>query len=148
MERKEFEDIVKNYFKSKGFEKKGVRYFLNSDDFLCEIYVQKSYYGAVFYLNYDFWLGKFEKPYVIDRGGVATRTPDVGYRFYFTENDGYSCQYLNYNEEQLIEILNENFALRILPPFKEGKKYLLEHYGTLYGSVLPEEKIRPLLLED
>ena len=148
MDKKEFEQIVKKFFITKGFEKKGVRYFLNSNDFLCEIYVQKSCYGDVFYLNYDFYLGKFEKPYVIDRGGAATRTPDVGYRFYFTENDGYSCQFLNYNEEQLIKILYENYNLRILPPFKEGKKYLLKHFGTLYTSVLPEEKIRPLLLED
>ena len=47
-----------------------------------------------------------------------------------------------------IEILNENFDLRIFPPFKEGKKYLLKHYGTLYESVLPKEKIIQILLED
>ncbi len=145
MERKEFDDIIKHYLKSKGFEKKNSRYYLNSNDFLCEIYIQKSFFGDVFYLNYAFYLGKFEKPYLIDRGGAQTHTQYVGSRFYFTKKDGYSCQFLDYSESKLIKILDKNFNERIIPPFKIGKKYLLDNYGTLYTTFLDEEKILSLL---
>lgn len=120
---------------------------MNSHGFLCEIYVQKSSFGDVFYLNYYFHLGKFEKPYSIDRGGAETHTPYVGSRFYFTEEDKYSCQFLDYTEFQLIEILDKNYRQRIQPPFEIGKRYLRDNYGTLYTTFLDFEKIK-FLLED
>jgi hypothetical protein len=145
VEKKQFEEEIKAFLKSKGFEKMNNRYYLNSNDFLCEIYVQKSCFGDVSYINYYFYLGSFQKPYLIDRGGVMTHTPYVGSRFYFTNEDKYSCAFLNYSELQLYELLETNFNERIKPPFEKGKQYLLEHFGTLYTSFLNDEIIKPLL---
>lgn len=147
MELDTFKKLLHNYLKEKGFEKIKSRYYLNGGKFLCMIDLQKSYYGPTYYINYSFFLGRFEKPYCINQDSVETYTPYVGSRFYFAEKLKYSCDYLEYSEDELTKVLDSNFNERIKPPFEEGKKYLLDNFGTLYMSLLESEKIIPLLSE-
>ena len=41
---------------------------------------------------------------------METYSPNVGSRFYFTEKDKYSCDYLDYDEVKLKALLDKNFA--------------------------------------
>ena len=152
MEKKEFLDFLKGYFKSHGFEKgKGNRYYKNSIEkgFLCEIDIFKSNHGDFYYLEYAFYLGKFHKPYVLDWGCDETCTPFVFRRFVFDdENCASFCNYLEYSKEYFKKMLDENMARAIFPPFVEGKKYLRENLGILYRNFLPEERVLPLLLDE
>ena len=108
-------------------------------------YLQRSYYGPTYYINYTFFLGEFENPNDIIQDNMETYSPNVGSRFYFTEKDKYSCDYLDYDEEKLKALLDKNFAERIIPPFEQGKKYLKKHFGTLYTSFLLDERVVPFL---
>ena len=145
MELNVFKKFLHKYFKEKKFEKIKGKYYLNSEYFLCAIEIQKSSYGPTFYINYDFFLGKFEKPYAINQESIETYTPYVGGRFYFSEKHKYSCDYLDYEEDELLKIFDSNFYERIKLPFEEGKKYLLKHFGTLYTSFLLDERVIPFL---
>ena len=145
MENKAFRGIALKVLKENGFEKSKSRFYRKGQGFLCEIYLQKSGYGSVVYVNYDFFFGDFEKPYVIIRESGSTYTPFVGGRFYFGEKHGYSCEYSNWNEEQLLCVFIENMNKAILPPFTIGKQYLRDHYGTLYKASLNIKKSEELL---
>jgi len=146
MEKKEFLSFVKDYLKKQGFEKIKNRYYRLSDEFLCEIYVSKSYYGEFYYFDFYFHIGVFQKPYSIDRGGWETHTPYVGYRFIFSEDprDAW-CHYLDYDEATLSQKLDENMEKFIEPPFKYGKKHLLDNFGNPYRTFLDNDKIKELL---
>lgn len=147
MELDVFKKYLHKYFKEKGFEKIKSKYYLKNDKFLCMIDIFRSYYGPTYYFDFYFFIGEFERPYVINQQCPATYTPCVTGRFYFTEKDTYSCDYLDYTEEKLKERLDDNFKKIIKPPFEKGKSYLLEHFGTLYKTVVNAEKIKPLLEE-
>ena len=140
-----FKKFFHSYLKAKGFEKIKNEYYMNGKEFLCMIDLQRSSYGPTYYINYTFFLGEFEKPYVINTDSIETYTPYVGNRFYFAENNKYSCDYLEYTEEELTSILDFNFNERVAPPFEKGKKYLLDNFGNLYESHLKDEIIIPIL---
>ena len=124
MEIKDFRNIAHKILKENNFEKVKSRYYRPGQGFLCEIYLQKSSYGSVFYINFDFFLGNFEKPYVINRDSAQTYTPHVEGRFYFGEKYGYACEYPHWEQEQLLTVFLENMRKVILPPFDVGKQYL------------------------
>lgn len=148
MENKAFRDIAHRVLKENGFEKIKNRFYRKGKGFLCEIYLQKSGYGSVAYVNFDFFLGEFEKPYVINRESGNTYTPFVGGRFYFGEKHGYSCEYTHWNEDQLLCVFIENMDKAILPPFNLGKQYLRDHYGVLYRASLNIKKSEELLFSE
>ena len=147
MELDMFKKCLYKYLTERKFEKIKSKYYLESEKFLCVIDLQKSIYGPTCYINYSFFLGEFKKPYAINQKDVESYTPYVGSRFYFANKNKHACDYLEYSVEELERILDSNFQERIIPPFREGKKYLLKHYGTLYTSFLFDEKIMPLLLD-
>lgn len=109
------------------------------------IHFFRSYYWPTYYLDYYFFLGDFEKTTDINQESAETYTPCVGSRFYFIEKDKYSCDYLDYDEEKLKVLLDKNFVGSIIPPFEQGKKYIKEHFGTLYTSFLLDERVVPFL---
>lgn len=148
MENKTFRDITHKVLKGNGFEKIKNKFYRNGNGFLCEIYLQKSGCGPVVYVNFDFFLGEFEKPYVINRESGSSYTPFVGGRFYFGEKYGYSCEYPNWSENQLLGVFMENMNKVILPPFNLGKQYLRNHYGTLYKASLNIKKSEELLFSE
>ncbi len=146
MEKKDFCKFIQRYLCDKGFEKIKERFYKNGNSFLCEVFVQKSAYGERYYINFNFYLGDFKRPYEIDRGGWQTHTPYVGGRFFFNQLTGYSCEYVDYDKEQLLKVLDQNMKMVILPPFDTGKQYLLNHFGTLYQTFLNNEEIIRLLI--
>lgn len=145
MELVDFKKRLHQFFVSNGFRKIKSKYYRNGDGFLCMIHFYRSSYGPRYYFDYYFFLGDFEEPYTINQESVASYTPYVGHRFYFTEIDTYSCEYLLYSEEQLVSCLEQNMQQRIIPPFEVGKKYLCDNFGTLYTSILENDKIEALL---
>ena len=145
MELSAFKKHFQNYFQEKGFEKIKNKYYLKDEQFVCVIDMQRSYYGPTYYINCLFFIGKFEKPYAINQDSIETYTPFVESRFYFSEKHKYSCDYLDYTEEELTRIFDDNYSKIIKPPFEEGKKYFLEHFRTLYTTFLRDERIRPFL---
>lgn len=151
MEKNEFLRYTGACFKRQGFEKIGSRYYFNlpEKNLLCEIQLQKSFGAERFYVNFKFFIGIFQKPYdSINRESGKTYTPCVGSRFYFTENDFYSCQYPDYDKEKLELCLDYNMEKNILPVFEIGKKYLLDNYNDLYTSpCVPEDRIIKILSE-
>ena len=148
MENKDFRKIAHKILIENGFERIKNRYYRNGEKFLCEIQLQKSGYGPMFYVNFDFLLGEFEKPYVINRESAFTYTPFVGGRFYFGEKYGYACEYPNWSEDQLETAFLENMEKAVLPPFKQGKQYLRDQFGTLYKATLNVKKSEELLFAD
>jgi hypothetical protein len=148
MDNKEFRQITQTVFKANGFEKLKNRYYRKGQGFLCELQIQNSGYGSMAYVNFDFFLGEFEKPYIINRESGSTYTPFVGGRFYFGEKYGYSCEYPKWSEDQLFHALLENMNSAILPPFDLGKQYLRDHYGTLYRATLNIQESEKLLFSE
>lgn len=146
MENTEFKAILHDILKENGFEKIKNKYYKQGNGFLCEIYLQKSYYGPVFYVNFDFYLGEFEKPYAINRTDVKAYTPSVDGRFCFGDGK-YGCEYPLWKPEQLTPVLLENMQRVILPPFDIGMQYLREHYGTVYVSSLTPRKAEKILFK-
>ena len=147
MEIKEFKKFLNEYFRKHGFEKIKNKFYRNGNGFLCEIAVSRSCYGEFYYFDFHFFIGIFEKPYIIDKNSMQTYTPCVYSRFIFNNVQPSLCYYLNYDEEQLSNILDENMNKVIYPPFEVGKKFLLENFETLYFTILDGEKIKNLLSE-
>ena len=148
MELNEFKKCLQIYLKKSGFEKIKNKYYRNGNGFLCMIHFFRSHYGPVYYFDYYFFIGNFEKPYIINQDNAITYTPFVGSRFYFSEKDTYSCEYLNYTEKEVICLLDKNMNERIFPPFEIGKKYLLDNFGKLYDTFLDKNFINLLLREN
>lgn len=145
MELDVFKKFLHKYLKERGFKKEKSKYYLKGNKFTCMIDLQRSYYGPTYYINCTFFLGEFENPTDIIQDNMETYSPNVGSRFYFTEKDKFSCDYLDYDEEKLKALLDKNFVERIISPFEQGKKYLKEHFGTLYTSFLLDERVVPFL---
>lgn len=146
MEVKGFKNFLRKYFVQCGFEKIGSKYYRNGNGFLCMIDVGRSYYSPRYYFDYYFFLGNFEKPYVIVQESWKNYTPYVGTRFDF---DGRKCDFfeLEWSEDELKVSLDDNMQRLIFPPFEIGKKYLADNFGTLYTTFLNDETIRRLLNE-
>ena len=145
MELNVFKKCVHKCLKERDFVKIKSKYYMTGEEFTCMIDIQKSCYEPKCYINYSFFLGKFKSPSEINKDEIATYTPCVVGRFYFTGKDTYSCDYLNYLEDELVNLLDNNLKEKIFPPFEEGKNYLLKHFGTLYKSFLNDDIIKPLL---
>ena len=60
MDVKQFKDFCKKEFELRGFKKSKKTFYLVGKDLLCGIELQKSNYSNSYYINYYFFLGKFE----------------------------------------------------------------------------------------
>ncbi len=147
MQLNEFKNCVRKTLQSYGFEKNKNRYYRKGNGFLCEIRVFKSNYGPMYYFEYTFFLGDYQKPYVIVIENFQNCPPFVAGRFYFPQEDCYSFEYPDYTESELTTFINTNMEKVILPPFSLGKKFLADNFGTIYGTPLDPEEIRKLLAE-
>ena len=129
MKREDVVLFIREYLKERGFERKGVRWYKRGEGFLCHLYLQKSYYGDIYYINYDFFLGECKTPYprYLDDGEVA-----VGGRFALTEGD--SCRYNIHTMRVFAPLFDKNYVERIQPIFEVGTHYILEHYVEYYFS--------------
>ncbi len=128
---KDFRKFVKGYFKSKGFEAKGIHFYKNCPEhhFLCEISMDKSYFGETFYFHILFCLGDFEKPYKISHSRPIT--PWVERRFRFKKDDRIlsQCDYLEFSYDEVESNFDVNMDESIYPAFESGRKFLIDNYG-------------------
>ena len=146
MDKEEFKTFCKNEFKARGFEKKGNAFYLNGRDLLCGIDLQKSNYSNSYYVNYCFFLGKYDKisdyPTYYDsdiQGRVVamTKTQTIGGKRFLTS----AIEYEEYTEEELRLYFDKTFEEYILPPIHQGKKYILNNLGKLYSLTLDREEV-------
>ena len=57
MDTKNFKDLCDRLLKKYGFKKKKTMYYKDSNDGIrCGVYLQRSYYGKVYYFNYYYFL--------------------------------------------------------------------------------------------
>ena len=149
MEKKEFQNFCKKEFEKQGFKKIKNMYYLVGLDLLCGIRLQKSNFGAVYYVNYYYFIGDYHnittyptryENDLMGRIGVTSKTTSYG-KFYETAQ----IEYEYYTEDELRPFFEKEFEEVILPPVYQGKKYILENLNKLYSLQLhPEEVMRKL----
>ena len=146
MNKKQFEDFCKNEFKARGFEKQKKVFYLSGHDLLCGIDLQKSNYGDVYYVNYYYFIGKFEKitnyptHYESDiQGRIAVMSKKQ--TFHGKQFMTAQVEYEQYTEDELRPYFDKEFTERILPPVYQGKKYILDNLGKLYSLTLRKEEV-------
>lgn len=146
MEKNEFKAFCKDYFLKRGFKKDKKCFYILGIDMLCSISLQKSDYGAAYYVNYDFFIGDYT-----DSSTIPDRYySDIDGRFHIlsksqTINGEYivtgAIYYEEYTEEELRSCFDEGFEQRILPPLTQGKRYILNNLNKLYHLTLRKEEV-------
>ena len=153
MDKKQFKEFCKNEFKARGFEKQKNAFYLPGRDLLCGIDLQKSNYGDVYYINYYYFIGKFENitnyptHYESDIQGriaVMSRKQTFQGKQFMTAQ----VEYEEYTEDELRPFFEKEFEERILPPVHQGKKYILDNLGKLYSLTLHKEEVMQKLQSD
>ena len=146
MDKKQFKNFCKNEFEIRGFKKIKKMFYLAGKDLLCGIELQKSNYGNSYYINFYFFLGKFDDInnyplcYELDVQGrmvAISKTQTVRGKHFLTS----AIEYEEYTEEELRLYFDKEFKERILPPIHQGKKYILDHLGELYSLTLRREEV-------
>lgn len=146
MDKNEFKAFCKNEFEARGFKKIKKTFYLLGKDLLCGIKLQKSNYSNSYYINYYFYLGKFDDIkdypvcYDLDVQGrivAMSKTQTVSGKHFLTS----AIEYEEYTEEELRPYFDKEFKERILPPVHQGKKYILDNLGKLYSLTLHKEEV-------
>lgn len=150
MDKKDFKKFCQTEFEKWGFKKHGKFFYLIGTDLLCGLYLQKSNYGAYYYVNYFYCLQDYQNSAVLpsnyesDIPGrilVMTKTKTIKGEHFMTPMIGYE----EYTEDELRPFFDEGFESVILPPIFKGKKFILENLGKLYYLALnPEDVLRKL----
>ena len=121
-------------------------FYLTGRDLLCGIYLQKSNYGDIYYINYCYFIGEFEdiKNYpthyesdIQERVLAMSKTSTVRGKHFITSQ----IEYNEYTEDELRSYFDKEFEERILPPVYQGKKYILDNLGKLYSLTLRKEEV-------
>ena len=137
MDKIQFKEFCKKDFESRGFKKTKKMFYLKGEELLCGIDLQKSNYGDTYYVNFVFFIGKYDSPKdyptyydgdIYGRVRVMTKTlTDKGKPFISS-----LIRYEEYTEEELQPYFDQSFEERVLPPIYQGKKYILDNLGKLY----------------
>ena len=108
--------------------------------------MQKSDFSNSFYINYYFFLDKFDDEnnypsrYDLDiygRIAVMSKTQTINGKHFLTG----AIEYEEYTEEELRPFLDRAFEEIILPPVHQGKKYIFDNLGKLYSLSLHKEAV-------
>ena len=146
MNKKQFKDFCKKEFELRGFKKIKNTFYLLGKDLLCGIELQSSNYSNSYYINFYFFLGKFDDTnnypvcYDLDVQGrivAMSKTQTVSGKHFLTS----AIEYEEYTEEELRPYFEKEFEERILPPVHQGKKYILDNLGGLYSLTLHKEEV-------
>lgn len=146
MDKKQFKDFCKKEFETRGFKKRKNMFYLTGHDLLCGLYLQKSNYGNLYYVNYCYFIGEFEDiekyplSYDLDVQGrivAMSKTQTISGKPFLTS----LIEYEEYSEEELRLYFDKAFEERILPPIHQGKKYILDNLGKLYSLTLHKEEV-------
>lgn len=146
MNKKQFKDFCKKEFELRGFKRIKKIFYLEGKDLLCGIEFQKSNYSSSYYINYYFFLDKYDDTnhypvcydlYVQGRLVAMSKTQTVKGNRFLTS----AIEYEEYTEEELRPYFDKEFKERILPPVHQGKKYILDNLGKLYSLTLNKEEV-------
>ena len=146
MDIKQFKNFCKKEFELRGFKKIKKTFYLVGKDLLCGIELQKSNYSNSYYINYYFFLGKFDDTndypvcYDLDVQGrmvAMSKTQTVRGKHFLTS----AIEYEEYTEEELRPYFDRAFEEEILPPVNHGKSFILDNLGKIYSLTLHKEEV-------
>lgn len=146
MDRKEFKQFCMAEFKKRGFMKIKNTYYLEGDEVLCAINLQKSNYGNIYYVNYYYFIGNYKElttyPTYYDsdiegRIAVMSKTQTYQGKHFMTAQ----VEYEEYSADELRPFFAKEFEEKILPPIFQGKKYILENINKLYFLTLNQDEV-------
>ena len=147
MTSSEFKLFCKEEFIRRGFSKVGNMYYLRGENKVsCGLYLQKSNYGKIYYVNYYFFVesnlqgDEYPSRYDFDlQGRIHVMSKTLKYK----EQCFWSAQieYEEYTEEELGEYFENAFENIIFPPIYEGKKYILDYLDDKYFLSLKAEEV-------
>lgn len=153
MDKKEFKNFCDKEFSKRGFIRCKNMYYRNGEGVLCSLNIEKSNYGEMYYVNYDFYIGNYVSPKnypvkydPVDLSGrfvVMSKTQTHHGKTFMTA----LIEYEEYTAEELRPFFDEQMEDIVLPPLMQGKKYLLEHVGEKYFLTLRREEVMKKLQE-
>ena len=131
MDTKNFKNLCDRLLKKYGFKKKKTMYYKDSNDGIrCGVYLQRSYYGKVYYFNYYYFLDnsdvkvfpQYFEADVYGRITVLSKIKDWDDNYHQTE----LIEYELYEEKELEEYLEKGIQDEILLPVKKGRQVIFD----------------------
>ena len=127
MDTKNFKNLCDRLLKKYGFKKKKTMYYKDSNDGIrCGVYLQRSYYGKVYYFNYYYFLDnsdvkvfpQYFEADVYGRITVLSKIKDWDDNYHQTE----LIEYELYEEKELEKGIQDE----ILLPVKKGRQVIYD----------------------
>lgn len=131
MDTKNFKNLCDRLLKKYGFKKKKTMYYKDSNDGIqCGVYLQRSYYGKVYYFNYYYFLDnsdvkvfpQYFEADVYGRITVLSKIKDWDDNYHQTA----LIEYELYEEKELEEYLEKGIQDEILLPVKKGRQVICD----------------------
>ena len=131
MDTKNFKNLCDRLLKKYGFKKKKTMYYKDSNDGIrCGVYLQRSYYGKVYYFNYYYFLDnsdvkvfpQYFEADVYGRITVLSKIKDWDDKYHQTA----LIEYQLYEEKELEEYLEKGIQDEILLPVKKGRQVIYD----------------------
>ena len=131
MDTKNFKNLCDRLLKKYGFKKKKTMYYKDINDGIrCGVYLQRSYYGKVYYFNYYYFLDnsdvkvfpQYFEADVYGRITVLSKIKDWDDNYHQTE----LIEYELYEEKELEEYLEKGIQDEILLPIKKGRQVIFD----------------------
>ena len=131
MDTKNFKDLCDRLLKKYGFKKKKTMYYKDGNDGIrCGVYLQRSYYGKVYYFNYYYFLDnsdvkvfpQYFEADVYGRITVLSKIKDWDDNYHQTA----LIEYELYEEKELEEYLEKGIQDEILLPVKKGRQVIYD----------------------
>lgn len=131
MDTKNFKNLCDRLLKKYGFKKKKTMYYKDSNDGIrCGVYLQRSYYGKVYYFNYYYFLDnsdvkvfpQYFEADVYGRITVLSKIKDWDDNYHQTA----LIEYELYEEKELEEYLEKGIRDEILFPVKKGRQVIYD----------------------
>ena len=146
MNKIEFKQFCKSDFESKGFKKIKNSFYMTGPDLLCEIHLQKSNYGNIYYVNFCYHIGDFNdlanypthhQSDIQGRISVISKNQTYRGKHFLTSQ----IEYEEYSKDELRSFFDKEFKEKILPPITKGKKFILKNLNKLYFLTLNQEEV-------
>lgn len=131
MDTKNFKNLCDRLLKKYGFKKKKTMYYKDSNyGIRCGVYLQRSYYGKVYYFNYYYFLDnsdvkvfpQYFEADVYGRITVLSKIKDWDDNYHQTA----LIEYELYEEKELEEYLEKGIQDEILLPVKKGRQVIYD----------------------
>lgn len=131
MDTKNFKNLCDRLLKKYGFKKKKTMYYKDSNDGIrCGVYLQRSYYGKVYYFNYYYFLDnsdvkvfpQYFEADVYGRITVLSKIKDWDDNYHQTA----LIEYELYEEKELEEYLEKGIRDEILLHVKKGRQVIYD----------------------